>query len=456
MPARKIVCIGAGSFYFPRAIADLVICRDLEGSEIVLYDIDGEKARRMAGMGQRLRAASGLDFKVRATTSLADAVDGADFALSSIGGSGAEITQNVYGSRYHNADVAIPARYGIHQVVGDTCGPAGMMMGFRSIPAYLKICREMEKRCPKVMLFNHSNPMAALCRAMHKYSSINVVGVCHGVQGGIMYAGEILGIAPQELDCVWIGTNHYYWFTRVAHFGKDMYPELRKRMARRKPPKGCVMSAALSAIYGFHIVYPADDHIIEFYPFSSQAGDFDSLPYGLGDEVRLWGRSTKVKSPAAARSPSGTVRRRFFKQYQKVLDEVQPIEKMDDSVTGEGIAGTISAIATGRRRVCIVNVANNGAIPNLPPMAEVEIEGVTDSCGVRGVQMGECPLVLKGLLEKRFVWHELVADAAVKGDRNLALQALLTDENAIAPDKASRMLDELLRASRPLLPGFFK
>ena len=87
--------------------------------------------------------------------------------------------------------------------------------------------------------------------------------------------------------------------------------------------------------------------------------------------------------------------------------------------------------------------------------AEVEVEALTDSCGVRGLQMGEAPLHLKGILEKRFVWHELVADAAVKGDRNLALQALMVDEMAILPDQAEAMLGELLEASRDLLPQFF-
>ncbi len=108
----------------------------------------------------------------------------------------------------------------------------------------------------------------------------------------------------------------------------------------------------------------------------------------------------------------------------------------------------------GRRRVHIVNVPNNGAIPNLPDHAIMEIDGVTDSCGVRGIHMGEAPLYLKGLLEKRIAWQELVADAAVKGDRNLALQALLLDEMAIVPEKAEKMLDELLGASKDLLPQF--
>jgi alpha-galactosidase/6-phospho-beta-glucosidase family protein len=118
------------------------------------------------------------------------------------------------------------------------------------------------------------------------------------------------------------------------------------------------------------------------------------------------------------------------------------------------LGSLIEDIAHGKRRVHIVNIPNNGAIPNLPDHAIMEIDGVTDSCGVRGIHMGEAPLWLKGFLEKRIAWQELVADAGVKGDRNLALQALLLDEMAIVPEKAEKMLDELLAASKDLLPQF--
>ncbi|HUS81609.1 MAG TPA: hypothetical protein VM283_10100, partial [Armatimonadota bacterium] len=80
--ARKIVCLGGGSLYFKRAIADLIITQDLSGSELVVYDLDGDKARLMAEMGQRLATEAGTGFTVRSTTDLADAVDGADFAVS--------------------------------------------------------------------------------------------------------------------------------------------------------------------------------------------------------------------------------------------------------------------------------------------------------------------------------------------------------------------------------------
>ncbi|MFH1708850.1 MAG: hypothetical protein ABIF71_13175 [Planctomycetota bacterium] len=456
MPNEKITCLGAGSFYFVRALADLPMEPGLEGSEIVLYDIAPEKTRRMTAMGRRLATAAGTGFRVRAAKSLADAVDGASFALSSIGGSGASIGGNVSTSYYHSMDVHIAAKYGIQQVVGDTAGPGGMMMGLRSVPAHMTMCREMEKRCPKVIFFNHSNPMAVLMRAIHKYSSINAIGICHGVQGGIMRLAHALGVDPHTLECRWIGTNHYYWFTEVLHEGKDILPKIFRMMRGKAAPEEQAMCWELSNIYGYRLVYPKDDHAIEFYPFLAQVKRQADLPYrALIKGARSHGITGRPKLP---RRPKVTAAARaaFFKEYQAVLDKTELPETRGDGITGEGIASFMSAIANRRKEHFIVNIANRGAVPNLPAHAEVEVEAVTCSRGVRPMVMGDCPPVLKAMLEKRFAWQECVADAAVTGDRQAALQALMLDEMAIWPRKSAAMLDELLAGSRDLLPQFFR
>lgn len=449
----KIVGLGGGSLYFRRVLPDLILSEELSAAAIVLYDIDLKKVEMMADMGRGLAQKAGVNLNIRATDNLADAVDGADFAISSIGGSGAEITQNVYGSYFHNMDIKIPEKYGIYQVIGDTCGPAGMMMGLRSIPAYMQVCREMEKRCPDVIFFNHSNPMAILCRAMHKYTDLNVYGICHGVQHGITCISEILDIPSHEIDCAWVGTNHYYWFTKIYHQGKNVYPELKEQMGKNEFPEGRELSTRLSTIYNYQIVYPEDDHIIEFYPFLTQIENNEELPYQLQKSRENHGYSSHI-SKLDFKSPDLEVKKEFYINYQSLLDKTELPSRRDNSITGEGVGKIISAIATGKREICIINKENKGIIPNLPETAEVEVEGVTDSTGVRAVEMDKAPLYLKGILEKRFVWHELVADAGVKGDRNLALQALLIDEMAIQPEKADKMLDELLDASRDLLPQF--
>jgi len=455
MSSKKIVCLGGGSLYFRRVLPDLVMERDLAGSEVTLYDIDTEKAELMAAMGARLSEEAGAGMKVRACADLADAVDGADFAVSSIGGSGKSGTR-VYGTPIHQQDLAIPARYGIYQIVGDTGGPAGMMMGLRSIPVYLDICREMEKRCPDVVFCNHSNPMAILCRAMIKHAGLRqVICICHGVQGGLRHVGEILEVPPGELDAIWIGTNHYYWFTRIRHQGRDVYPELRRRAAGRTPKQGHAMCAELSEIYGYQITYPDDAHVLEFYPFLAQARDAASVPYGFGDKLGpQYEALLKALEPDARPADDADQRQADLKEYTDQVAAARLPDQASDPITGEGLGVLIAAIATGRRHVHIVNIPNQGAIPNLPEYAVVEIEGVTDSCGVRGVHVGEAPLSLMGLLQKRIAWQELVVEAGVKGDRRLALQAMLMDEMAIPPRQAEAMLDELLAASREYLPQF--
>jgi len=294
--------------------------------------------------------------------------------------------------------------------------------------------------------------MAALCRAMIKYSNIErVVGICHGVQGGIANAAKVLEVEPEELDTVWIGTNHYYWFTRIHHNGVDVYPELRRRMAEREDPQGQRFTSELSTIYGHQITYPEDSHVLEFYPFLAQLRSVDEVPYGFDAKAKE--KYADLERSLAHPEPE-VDRETYLKDYAKELAEVSMPQGPSNAIRGEGLAILIEAIASGRRHVHIVNVPNRGSVPNLPDYAVLEVEAVTDSNGLRNVYMDEAPTSLAGILHKRIAWQELVADAAAKGDRNLALQALLLDEMAIPPAKASAMLDELLAASKDYLPQF--
>ncbi|MFH2068596.1 MAG: hypothetical protein ABII89_03930 [Candidatus Omnitrophota bacterium] len=455
MANKKIVCLGGGSVFFRDTLADLVTAEELRESEIALYDIDLERAQLMAKCGRRLSDKAGIKLKIYAADSLSKAVDGADFAIANIGGAGGK--GGGYSlSNVHTNDLCISAKYGIFQVVGDTCGPAAMMAAFRTIPVYLNICREMERRAPGATFINHANPMAILCRAVNKYATLkDAIGICHGVQGGIKYAAEILKVLPQELDTVWIGTNHYYWFTRIYRQGKDLYPELKKKMASRKPPESNLLHAKLSQIYGYQIVYPDDSHIVEFYPFLAQVKDGAHLPYKLaeshhGKDVTGMYALAGLGGKRSRKKEKPTTREMVMKEYRKFLNEAVLPEKPGV----EALASLIGALATGRRHIHIVNIPNKGAVPNLPGTAVLELEGVTDSCGIRAIYTGEAPLVLKSLLERIIAWQELVVDAGARGSKETALQALSLDPTAIPPERAGAMLDELLANSKEFLPQF--
>jgi alpha-galactosidase len=182
MPSKKIVCLGGGSRYFIRALGDIAVTEGLAGSEISLYDIDIEKAEIMAQHGTRLAEESGLGMTVRVAKGLADAVDSADFAVSSIGGAGASVG-GIYGTEAHIFDILIPARYGIFQVVGDTGGPAGMMMGLRSIPIYIDhLPRDGEalSRCYPHESLESDGPSLSRDREVHEYQSYWCLSRCTG------------------------------------------------------------------------------------------------------------------------------------------------------------------------------------------------------------------------------------------------------------------------------------
>jgi len=455
----KIACLGGGGWYFVRPIGDFALSEEMRGSTIALYDIDRDRAELMAKTGRRFSRETGTRLKFTVAGTLTEAVKGCDFALTSIGGVGASGSSGYYNSPVHLGDKLICARHGVPQVVGDTAGPAAMMAAFRSVPIHLQICRSLARHAPNAILLNHANPMAVLCRAMTKYSDIPcVIGICHGVQEGIRHAADILGVAPRELETVWIGTNHYYWFMRMRHNGRDVMAEFLRRVRRMKCKPEHQMCAALSKVYGHWIVYPEDDHVIEFYPYLTQVDSPVNLPFALNKNVHvkpvqaLWNGTDTLDE--MRRRDRAVGRRRMLKDYADALSQVRLPESAEDPITGEGTARLITDIAAGRRRTHICNVPNRGAVTNLPADALLELEVVTDSAGVRPISVGEAPPALEALLRKRIAWQEMVVDAAVKGDKRLALQAMQIDECAIPPAASEKLLDELLANNKGMLPTF--
>ena len=454
----KITCLGAGGRYFLHPLGHIAANTRLHGSRIALYDIDPERAAMMADAARRFSEEAGAGLDVRVSRTLPQAVDGADFVIASIGGAGSSGSLGYYHSPLHINDCLICAKYGVPQIVADTCGPAAMAAAFRSVPIYLNICREIEKRAPGAFLLNHANPMAVLCRAMNKYSTVRSVGICHGVQGGIGAVGKLLGIPPVELDVRWIGTNHYYWVTSVRHRGKDLMATLWKRVSETKHPPEHQMCCDLSLAHGYWILYPSDDHAIEFYPFLAQVHGAKRLPYALADghhgkTMMAFYRGKRTLKDLIAEDRR-TPRKKMLADYKSILDAAKLPKCAESVIETESSSMLISDIATGNRRLHILNIPNRASVPNLPSEAVLEVECVTDSAGVRPLYMGEAPLALEAILRKRVAWQELVVDAAVKGDRKPALQAMMIDEQAILPTKAKAMLEELLENSRQMLPQF--
>ena len=130
-------------------------------------------------------------------------------------------------------DIEIPKKYGVDINIGDTRGTAGIFRALRTIPVMLDIAQDMERYCPDAMMLNYTNPMAMLCRAMQRETSIQVTGLCHSVQGTAEMLAAWIGAPMDEITYTCAGINHMAWYLKYEWNGKDAYPLIRKAITEK-------------------------------------------------------------------------------------------------------------------------------------------------------------------------------------------------------------------------------
>lgn len=437
----KIVLIGAGSTEFtPGLLADLVASAHLNNAEVTLVDIDPWATETMVRLAERLNAESGARLTISGTTDRREALPGADFVTTTIA---------VGGVRGWETDVRIPEQYGVYQTVGDSVGPGGVFRALRHVPEIVAIAKDMEELCPDAWLFNYTNPMSAIVRGVQKATSIKCVGLCHGVLHTRSIIARDLGYAPEDINVVFAGVNHLCWLLDVRARGQDVYPELRAflREGAKQPVPEAVedpydafqyVSAMLTELYGL-FPSPGDRHVAEFFPYFLRR-EGESLAYGTQFGLDMTNGIFATKD---------TTRERLRAQ----ADGLEPLdpELLDQAREGERLVHIIDAIVHDRRMPELaVNVRNDGLVANLPPWAIVEVPGQISGFGVRGVSVGALPEGIAGILRQRIDQQELTVDAALSGDRSLAIQALLADPliTSVSFEAAGRMHDEVQAAHR--------
>jgi alpha-galactosidase len=123
----------------------------------------------------------------------------------------------------------------------------------------------------------------------------------------------------------------------------------------------------------------------------------------------------------------------------------------------EGAEELIEAMAGSEPHYHLAaNVPNVGQIANLPMGAIVETPAIIDGLGVHGVAVGSLPVGIAELCRREIAVAQLSVDAAVKGDRQLALQCLLLDPVITDMDVARQILDDYLVTYREHLPQFWQ
>src|SRR5256885_2158261 len=434
MPVPKVTFVGAGSAVFARQlITDILAVDGLDAGIFALVDIDATRLELAKKVAERLVELSGKRWKVEASTARLDVIAGTDYVINSIEVAG---LQNV------RRDYEIPLRYGVDQCIGDTIGPGGIFKALRTGPAWLEIVADIERVAPHAVVMNYTNPMSILTLAALKATDLQVVGLCHSVQGTSRQVAEYLDIPYEEMTWRCAGINHNAWFTTLNHYGEDLYPRLRERA--RNPEiyeQDPVRFEVMRRLGAF--VTESSGHFSEYVPYFRKRPDLISKytrPGYLGESgfyANNWPRW----------------RRENDEQIEAMLagDRQIPVGR-----SLEYGADIIEALECDRKATIYGNVLNHGSIDNLPDGC-VEVECRVDRDGIHAQRFGRLPEQLAGLNRSHMAVHELVVEALLARSKEKARYALMLDPLTAAVcslDEIARLFDEMWEAERESMPAF--
>jgi alpha-galactosidase/6-phospho-beta-glucosidase family protein len=122
--------------------------------------------------------------------------------------------------------------------------------------------------------------------------------------------------------------------------------------------------------------------------------------------------------------------------------------------SAEEVIPLITALWTGERRhLMAVNMPNDGYLPDVAPGAIVEVGAWVDGDGVHPDAMPPLGDPLAGWTATQIELQELLVEATVSGDKDLAFRALVEDPLSPPDEAACRaMFDELCELQTDALP----
>jgi len=429
----KVAIIGAGSIVFCKTlILDILATAGLEDTEFALMAPSTRRTPQVERFVNRVIKANGLSAKAWVTTDQREAVRDADYVIA---------TFQVGGFQGFEMDYKIPLKHGVDQCIGDTLGPGGVFRALRSIPVMMNLARDMEELCPDAFLLNYVNPMAMLCWALGK-TNVPFVGLCHGVQTTMDLISGYVGVPKDEIDYVCAGINHMGWFLKLAHEGRDLYPDLRAKFELPGHYVNEKVRGEVMRHFGYFMT-ESTGHLAEYVPWfrkDQKALDLYCDEPGFGGESGAYYNWCRY----VAGKYTGT----------EIL-EGEPVTLPSRSI--EYGSYVIEALETGRTFKLNGNVINGGMITNLPADCCAEGPMYVDRTGLHKTIVGDLPPQCAALNLTNINVQRLAVEAALTGDTEHIVHACAMDPltSAVLTLKETRdMAAEMLEAERQWLPQF--
>lgn len=422
----KMAIIGAGSTYTPELIEGLIhFSNTMDVTELALMDIDERKLRIVGAMAQRMIAHSCVPCQVMLTMDLTEALTGCTFVM-------AQIRVGKLPARH--LDETIPLKYGL--IGQETMGMGGFFNAQRTIPALLDIAARMEKVCPNAFLINFSNPSGMVAEALLKYRSIRTIGLCNVPYNMKKSLREKMSLSD-EAYFEFVGLNHLCWITDIRDGEVSRMQE--------------ALEKGLSAITMKNI--PSQG----FAPELIRATQGIPSPY-LEYVYMAADKFEKIKNAGSSRAQDCMqIEETLLKMYEDttLCEKPKLLEKRGGANYSLCAISLANAIYNDLKDVQIVNTQNKGCIPYLADDDVVEIACVIDRNGATPIPVKHAGNEhIRTLVSRWKAYEHYTVKAAVTGDRDAAICAILSNPIISNYYSAIACFDEMLEAHKEYLPQY--
>lgn len=418
--AVKVAVVGAGSTYTPELVEGFVTRADrLPMDELTLLDIDPGRLEVVGGLASRMLDKAGYAGHLTLTGDRDEALEGADFVV---------VQLRVGGQAARLVDETLPLRFGC--IGQETTGPGGFAKALRTVPVVLELAEETVKRgAPGAWFVDFTNPTGIVTQALLDQGH-RAIGLCNVGIGLQRRLAAAFGVEPDRVELEHVGLNHLSWERAVRIDGVDRLPEiLSDRIDLVTDEIPVELIRALGAIPSYYLHY-----------------------YYLTDEVLEHQRTSRTRAEEVMEIEAG-----LLEMYRdpNLAEKPALLERRGGAFYSEAAAHLIASLHDGAGDVQIVDVRNDGALPDLADDAVVEVPARITKDGAQPLPLGPLVPEMLGLVQHVKAYERLTVQAAVTGDRTVALKALMT--NPLVPDyrTAAPLLDALLEANRRHLPRFF-
>ena len=435
----KIVTIGGGSSYTPELIEGFIKRYDtLPVRELWLVDIEAgrEKLETVGALAKRMVKKAGLPMEIKLSYDRREALKDADFVTTQmhIGRLPARIL-----------DERIPLSHGL--IGQETNGAGGMFKAFRTIPVILDIVKDIQELCPNAWMINFTNPAGMITEAIYRYTNFKkAIGLCNVPVNMVAGFAKMLDAKEEEVTMELQGVNHFIFATDVFVNGESRFEELLEKYAHLTNEDTIQMKNFVSLPYSPSFIkglraIPCPYH--NYYFFTKEQ---------LEEELEQFKTGT-VRGEVVSRTEE-----ELFELYshEELAEKPQQLAMRGGAKYSDAACNLIQSIYNDTCDIQYVDVRNNGSISDLPAESAVEVACRITADGPKPLATGSLKLPISGYVQMMKAFERMVVDAAVTGNRDLAVAALNLNPLCPSDTLANVVIDELLEAHKEYLPQFFK